>query len=108
MSPSMSPLEIHARHTPDGVAYRLIPSDRTVTWRELELRSRKLAAAMHVAGLRAGDGIAVMLENHLRYFEILWAAQRYDEAAKYYVHYLENWPNGEKSAMIQKRLDETR
>ncbi len=39
---------------------------------------------------------------------ILWAAQRYDEAAKYYVHYLENWPNGEKSAMIQKRLDETR
>ena len=39
---------------------------------------------------------------------ILWAAQRYDEAAKYYVHYLENWPNGEKAAMIQKRLDETR
>ena len=72
----MSPLEIHARRTPDGVAYRLIPSDRAVTWRELELRSRKLAAAMHAAGLRAGDGIAVMLENHLRYFEILWAAQR--------------------------------
>ncbi|MGE0396046.1 MAG: DUF4388 domain-containing protein [Kofleriaceae bacterium] len=39
---------------------------------------------------------------------ILWAAQRYDEAAKYYVHYLENWPNGEKAAMIQKRLDDTR
>jgi tetratricopeptide (TPR) repeat protein len=36
---------------------------------------------------------------------ILWAAQRYDEATKYYVHYLENWPDGEKAAMIQKRLD---
>ena len=39
---------------------------------------------------------------------ILWAAQRYDEATKYYVHYLENWPEGEKSLMIQKRLDSQR
>lgn len=75
-SSSMSPLELQAQRTPDGIAYRLIPSNRTVTWRELEQRSRKLAAAMHAAGLRRGDGITVMLENHLRYFEILWAAQR--------------------------------
>ncbi|MFN0250843.1 MAG: DUF4388 domain-containing protein [Kofleriaceae bacterium] len=39
---------------------------------------------------------------------ILWAQQRYDEATKYYVHYLENWPDGEKSLMIQKRLDSQR
>jgi CheY-like chemotaxis protein/Flp pilus assembly protein TadD len=39
---------------------------------------------------------------------ILWAAQRYDEATKYYVHYLDNWPEGEKSLMIQKRLDSQR
>jgi tetratricopeptide (TPR) repeat protein len=39
---------------------------------------------------------------------ILWAAQRYDEAAVHYRTYLERWPNGDKSAMIQKRLDETR
>ncbi|WP_416401192.1 acyl-CoA synthetase [Alicycliphilus denitrificans] len=76
MTSITSPLEIHARRAPDGVAYRLVPSGRTVTWRELELRSRKLAAAMHGMGLRPGDGIAVMLENHPRYFEILWAAQR--------------------------------
>ena len=76
MSTTISPLQAHARRAPDGLAYRLIPSGRSVTWRELELRSRKLAAAMRAAGLRPGDGIAVMLENHLRYFEILWAAQR--------------------------------
>jgi CheY-like chemotaxis protein len=39
---------------------------------------------------------------------ILWAAQRYDEATKHYVHYLEQWPDGEKSLMIQKRLDSQR
>ena len=39
---------------------------------------------------------------------ILWAAQRYDEAAIHYRTYIDRWPNGDKSAMIQKRLDETR
>ncbi|WP_241673103.1 AMP-binding protein [Lacisediminimonas profundi] len=76
MSPNMSPLELHAAATPDQVAYRLIPSDYCVTWRELELRSRKCAAAMVDAGMQTGDVIAVYLENHPRYFEILWAAHR--------------------------------
>jgi len=75
-SPPLSPLARHARRDPDGVAYRLEPSGRCVTWRALEQRSRQLGAALHAAGLRPGDGIALMLENHPRYFEILWAAQR--------------------------------
>jgi len=72
----MSVLEHHAQTTPDRVAYRLVPSGQAVTWRELELRSRKCAAALLGQGLRVGDGIAVLLENHPRYFEILWAAHR--------------------------------
>ena len=72
----MSPLETHAQHTPNGIAYRMVPSGQTVSWHALELRSRKLAAAMLASGLQVGDGVAVMLENHLRYFEILWAAHR--------------------------------
>lgn len=72
----MSVLEHHAQKTPDRVAYRLVPSGRAVTWRELELRSRQCAAALLGQGLRVGDGIAVLLENHPRYFEILWAAHR--------------------------------
>ncbi len=72
----MSALEAHAREMPERIAYRMIPSGTTVTWRELELRSRKCAAALLDAGLRAGDVIAVFLENHPRFFELLWAAHR--------------------------------
>lgn len=72
----MSVLERHARQMPDRIAYRMIPSGESVTWRELELRSRKCAAALLAAGHVEGDGIAVLLENHVRYFEILWAAHR--------------------------------
>ncbi|MGB3433799.1 AMP-binding protein [Achromobacter sp.] len=72
----MSALEDHAREMPDGIAYRMIPSGTTVTWRELEQRSRKCAAALLDAGLQAGDVIAVFLENHPRFFELLWAAHR--------------------------------
>lgn len=72
----MSALEAHAREMPERIAYRMIPSGTTVTWRELELRSRKCAAALLDAGLQAGDVIAVFLENHPRFFELLWAAHR--------------------------------
>ena len=69
-------LEHFAASTPERVAYRMIPSGQEVTWAELELRSRKCAARLLASGLQPGDGIAVFLENHPRYFEILWAAQR--------------------------------
>jgi long-chain acyl-CoA synthetase len=72
----MSPLERHAAERPDAVAYRLIPSNWSITWRDLERRSRQAAAALRAAGLRPGDVIAVFMENHPRYFEILWAAHR--------------------------------
>jgi len=72
----LSPIEQHARATPERIAYRMVPSGATVTWRELEARSRRCAAALVAAGLRPGDVVAVFLENHLRYFELLWAAHR--------------------------------
>jgi len=72
----LSPIEWHARATPERIAYRMVPSSAAVTWRELEARSRRCAAALVAAGLRPGDVVAVFLENHLRYFELLWAAHR--------------------------------
>ena len=47
-----------------------------VTHGELELRSRRLAQLLFARGLRPGDHVAVLLENHPRYFEVYWAAQR--------------------------------
>ncbi|CAM4014804.1 acyl-CoA synthetase [Bordetella tumulicola] len=72
----MSPIERHARDTPDRIAYRLIPSGYAVTWAELERRTRQCAAALLATGLKTGDSIAVFLENHPYYFEILCAAHR--------------------------------
>lgn len=69
-------LERWSAERPDDIAYRLVPSERAVSWRELEQRSRQCAAMLLDRGLRVGDSIAVFLDNHLRYFEILWAAHR--------------------------------
>ena len=65
-----------AASNPEGIAYRLLESGQSVTWAELEQRSRRCAALLIERGLSPGDGIAIYLDNHLRYFEILWAAHR--------------------------------
>ena len=60
----MSPIEQYAKETPDRIAFRLIPSGYSITWGELEQRTRKCAAALLAAGLKTGDTVAVFLENH--------------------------------------------
>ena len=49
---------------------------RHITYGELEDRSNRLAQYLHRLGLKPGDRIAALLENHLAYFEIAWAAFR--------------------------------
>ena len=66
----------HAKTTPDKPAYIMASTGDAVTYRELDERSNQLAHVFRDAGLQRGDAIALMLENHPRYFEILWAAQR--------------------------------
>lgn len=70
------PLARWALENPSGIAYRMLDGDQAVSWKELELRSRKCAALLLERGLKTGDVVAVFLENHLRYFELLWAAHR--------------------------------
>jgi long-chain acyl-CoA synthetase len=47
-----------------------------VTYGELERRSLKAARLLHAAGLRRGDVLAILMENHPAFFEVAWAAQR--------------------------------
>ncbi len=47
-----------------------------VTFGQMEFRSRQLARLFAARGLGPGDHIAVLLDNHPRYFEICWGAQR--------------------------------
>jgi acyl-CoA synthetase (AMP-forming)/AMP-acid ligase II len=48
----------------------------TITYRELDERSARLAQLLHARGLRPGDRIALLAENHPRCFEVFWAAMR--------------------------------
>jgi long-chain acyl-CoA synthetase len=66
----------HAKATPDKPAYIMAGSGETVTYADLDARSNQGAHLLRAAGLRAGDGLAIFLENSPRYYEILWAAQR--------------------------------
>jgi len=67
---------IHAASTPDKIAYRMSASGESVTYAQLEERSNRFAQLLRARGLKAGDHIAMMLENHPRFFEIAWGAQR--------------------------------
>jgi long-chain acyl-CoA synthetase len=67
--------EIAAR-TPDRPAVIMAGSGRVITYRELNEESNRLAQLLHAEGLRPGDHIAFMLENHPLFLAVAWAAQR--------------------------------
>jgi long-chain acyl-CoA synthetase len=67
---------IHARSTPDKPAYVMAGSGQAISYRQLDEASNRLAHFLRSVGVGVGDRIALMLENHPRYFEICWAAQR--------------------------------
>jgi len=67
---------IIAEKSPDRAAYVMARSGETVTYRELDERSNQGAWLLRSLGLAAGDAIALCMENHPRFFEICWAAQR--------------------------------
>jgi len=48
----------------------------TVTYRELDERSNQLAHLFRTRGIGRGGRIAIFLENHPRFLEVAWAAQR--------------------------------
>ncbi|MCX7066004.1 MAG: AMP-binding protein, partial [Proteobacteria bacterium] len=67
---------IIAAATPNKLAYVMADSGRGVTFGELEATSNQGAQLLRSLGLNAGDHVAIMLENHWRFLQICWAAQR--------------------------------
>ncbi|MBU6456907.1 MAG: acyl-CoA synthetase [Bradyrhizobium sp.] len=67
---------VHARTQPDKIAYQMAPTGKAITYRELDERSNQGAHLFRTLGLKAGDHIALLLENRLTFMEICWAAQR--------------------------------
>jgi long-chain acyl-CoA synthetase len=71
---------MHPRHwaevNPDKLAVIAARSGSVTTYRELNERSTQCANLLRRSGLKAGDHVAAILENHPRFLEISWAAQR--------------------------------
>jgi long-chain acyl-CoA synthetase len=82
--------------TPDKPAVIMGASGETVTYRELDDRSNRLAQLMYAAGLRRGDHLAIFLENHPRYFEVVWAGLR----SGLYVTTVNRYLTGEEAGYI--------
>ncbi len=67
---------IHAEEQPEKAAYIMARTGEIVTYKQLEDRSNQVAQYFRSVGLKAGDAIAIFMENNSAYFEICWAAQR--------------------------------
>jgi long-chain acyl-CoA synthetase len=63
----------HAITAPESPA--LLFDGDTISYGELHARSRRVAAMLHDAGLRRGDGVALVLPNRPEFFEITWGCQ---------------------------------
>lgn len=66
----------HAVERPDHPAIVMAATGETITYRELDERSNRLANLWWERGLRRGDHVAILLENGPRYFDAVWAALR--------------------------------
>jgi fatty-acyl-CoA synthase len=61
---------------PDKPAVVKAGTDDTITYRQLEERSTRLARYLSDAGLRRGDHVALLTDNDPKAFEVYWAALR--------------------------------
>ncbi len=68
-------LGTRAREQPDAPAV-IMGSGTTLSYRELDDRSNRVARLLRHEGLRTGDHIAILMENRPAFLEVAWAAQR--------------------------------
>ncbi|MFC5138943.1 AMP-binding protein [Actinomycetospora rhizophila] len=65
-----------AAQVPDRPAIVLAETGETVTHRELDVRSARLAGALRRRGLTGGDTVAILLGNDVRWGDVCWACWR--------------------------------
>jgi long-chain acyl-CoA synthetase len=63
-----------ARLYPDRPA--VVDGDTRLTWREVDARTRRLAAGLRGLGMRTGDRVAVLALNSFRYLELYYGIPR--------------------------------
>ncbi len=67
---------LHAVARADQPAVIMAVSGETITYRELEARSNRLAHFLRAAGLKRGDHYSIFMENHPRFIECCAAGER--------------------------------
>jgi acyl-CoA synthetase (AMP-forming)/AMP-acid ligase II len=65
----------HAAAHPGKPAIVMAGSGETVSYRMLADGAARCAQLFRRLGLRRGDGVAMLIENHPRFFEVAWGAQ---------------------------------
>ena len=66
----------HARTSPDALALVLADTGETLTYRQLDDGSNRVAQLLRSLGLKPGDRIAVMLRNSPEFAQVYWGATR--------------------------------
>ena len=66
----------HAALAPDRPAAILADTGEVLTYGQLDENSIRLSRVLYDAGVRPGDGIALLTDNDVRAFEVYWAALR--------------------------------
>ncbi len=67
---------VHVKTNPDKLAFVMAGSGEGMTYAELEARSNQGAHLFRKLGLKAGDAIAIFMENTIHFLPLCWAAQR--------------------------------
>lgn len=67
---------VFAKTQPDHPAVINTLTGDMLTYSELDERSNQIAQLLAAEGFSVGDHLAIMMENNLRYFEVMWAAMR--------------------------------
>ncbi|MFM8388653.1 MAG: AMP-binding protein, partial [Actinomycetota bacterium] len=62
----------HAKANPNKPAYIMASTGKVVTYKELDDAANRLSNLLRAAGLEVGDHIAICMENHERYMEVIW------------------------------------
>jgi long-chain acyl-CoA synthetase len=73
----MPTLRKWAEQHPEKAASLVAFTNRMMSYRTLDQRSNSVAQLLMWMGLSNGDAIAIMLENDLEYFELVWGARRH-------------------------------
>jgi len=72
----MTFLQRWAQRVPDKIACHFPEQGMSLTYRELDAEADRIALWLHRIGLRAGDSIALLMENHPATFALWWGARR--------------------------------